>query len=63
MIIDFEIRWGAGRSGPVAIPPVDILPSPTLASGPPACLCALRIVTCRLFKLWALCGPACPHQN
>ena len=42
MIIDFEIRWGAGRSGPVAIPPVDILPSPTLASGPPACLCALR---------------------
>ena len=39
MITDFEIRWGAGRSEPVAIPPVAILPSPTFASGPPACLC------------------------
>lgn len=39
MITDFEIRWGAGRSEPIAIPPVAILPSPTFASGPPACLC------------------------
>ena len=53
MITDFEIRWGAGRSGPIAIPPAAILPSPALASGPPACLCALHTVTWRLFKLWA----------